>query len=131
MYGPNQVRLPTFWKISLGQWFTPLWAHPSQTMISIWLKVLRINCAKKKKIHVWLWFIYCTIIIIIIIIWIYLDNSKWLQVFFYQLGPLPPQFPLEWPLEFITTTPTTRLIYLFLKSLKFQDHVFYLKCSCP
>ena len=33
----------------MGQQFTPLWVHPSRTVISFLLKVLRKHCEKPKK----------------------------------------------------------------------------------
>ena len=38
-----------FEKNFLGQRFTLSWAHPARTVISFWLKVLRIHCARAKK----------------------------------------------------------------------------------
>ena len=44
-----QVQVLALWKNSLGQRFTPLWAHLLWTVISHWLKVLRKHCGKTKK----------------------------------------------------------------------------------
>ena len=49
-----QVWAPALWKNSLGQQLTPLWAHQSRTMISLWLKALKKYCekpTKKKSLH--------------------------------------------------------------------------------